>query len=204
MPARARGVIPTNPVHDLKIHPRDRELIVGTHGRGFFIADISAVEEITPTVLAADAHLFEIVPAIAWVVGQRTVTSSSNFAGVSRPNDIAINYYLKADAPSGAKVRVYDGSRVIAEFDGPTTAGINTVRWNMQARRDRITGEATGGAGGRGGRGGGGGAAGGGAAGGPAQTPAGVGQYRVVLSVNGRDYAQTAMILADPNPGGRQ
>ncbi len=62
-----RGVLPTVPVHDLKIHPRDRELIVGTHGRGIWIADISEIEEMTPPVLASDAHLFEIDPVIAWV-----------------------------------------------------------------------------------------------------------------------------------------
>ena len=49
--ASRRGMMPTVPVHDLRIHPRDRELIVGTHGRGIFIADISEIEEITPAVL---------------------------------------------------------------------------------------------------------------------------------------------------------
>jgi photosystem II stability/assembly factor-like uncharacterized protein len=202
---RARGLLPTQPVYDMKIHPRDRELILGTHGRGFFIADISAIDEITPAVLAADAHLFEPVRAVEWVTGQRTVTSSSNYAGMSRPNDIALHYYLKAEATADVKVRVYDGARVIAEMDGPKLAGVNTVRWNLQARRERIPGEAPAG-GGRGGRGGGGGRGGqvltnvGGAqpAGDFVAAPAGPGQYRVVLSVGGREYTQTAHIVADP------
>jgi hypothetical protein len=45
------------PVHDLQIHPRDRELIVGTHGHGILIADISAYEDLTPAVLGSDASL---------------------------------------------------------------------------------------------------------------------------------------------------
>ena len=38
---RMKNGMTTNPVHDLAIHPREQELIVGTHGRGIFIADIS-------------------------------------------------------------------------------------------------------------------------------------------------------------------
>jgi hypothetical protein len=195
-------------VHDVKIHPRDRDLIVGTHGRGMFIADISEIEEMTPEVLAAEAHLFEIDPVIDWVVGQRTVTATSNFAGMSEPTDMGIGYYLRSAVPGDVKVRVYDGSRMIAEFDGPKLAGVNTVRWNLQARRERIEGEPEpAGRGGRGGRGGGGRGGGRGAAaqggGAVVSSPVTPGTYRVVLAVGGREYSQPAVVLRDPNPGGR-
>ena len=205
--ARPRGVLPTVPVHDLKIHPRDRELIAGTHGRGIWIADISEIEELTPAVRNADAHLFEIDPVIAWEVGPRGVAASTNFSGVSRPTDMGISYFLKGDVTGDVKVRVYSGSRVIAEMDGAKTAGVNTVRWNLQGRRERIAGEAVAAAGGRGGRGGGGGAGGGrgagagadaGAAAGFATFAAPTGTYRVVLSVGGREYTQIAQIVPDP------
>jgi len=198
-----RGLLPTNPVHDLKIHPRDHELIIATHGRGIFIADIAAYEELTAPVLASDAHLFEIAPVIRWSAIERGAAASNNFPGMSRPSDVGISYYLKNDVSGDVKVRVYDGSRMISEIDGAKTAGVNTVRWNMQARRDRIDGEAVPG-GGRGGRGGGGRAGGGGAGGaaaGPAavMTPVGIGDYRVVLVVGGKEYAGIARILADPS-----
>jgi hypothetical protein len=196
---RERGLLPTNPVHDLKIHPRDHELIVATHGRGIFIADISPFEELSAPVLGADAHLFEVAPAIRWTGGERGSTASSNFDGMSRSTDIGITYYLKGDAAGDVKIRIYDGSRMIAEMDGPKSAGLNTVRWNMQERRDRIPGEGQATAG-RGGRGGGGfaGRGGGGAAGdaGAVFTEARLGDYRVVLSVGGKDYERTAQILA--------
>ena len=37
--------MPTVPVYDLKIHPRDHELIAATHGRGFWIVDIAPLEQ---------------------------------------------------------------------------------------------------------------------------------------------------------------
>ena len=82
------------------------------------------------------------------------------------------------------------------------SAGINTVRWNLEARRERVQGEPAP-AGGRGGRGGGGGGGAQPAAGAFVSTPVEPGQYRVVLSVGGRDYTQTGVVMADPNFGGK-
>ena len=61
-----RGVLPTVPVHDLKIHPRDRELIVGTHGRGIWIADISPIEELTPRCSRRTHTCSKSIPVIQW------------------------------------------------------------------------------------------------------------------------------------------
>jgi hypothetical protein len=122
-----------------------------------------------------------------------------NFAGMSKPNDLPIAYYLKSAASGDVKVRVYDGSRMIAELDGATTAGVNVVRWDLMERRERIQGEAAPTGGGRGGGRGGGAPA----AGGQVQTRVTPGTYRVVLAVGGREYSQPAIVMADPNPGSR-
>jgi len=104
------------------------------------------------------------------------------------------------------KVRVFDGARLIAEVDGPKTAGVNSVRWNMQARREAGPTDAAGGRGGRGGFAGGGGRGGGAAstvpvfpaaAAGTVLSTVPPGEYRVVLSVGGQEYTQTAIISAD-------
>jgi len=192
-PPSTRGLLPTNPVHDLQIHPRDRELIVGTHGRGIFIADISAYESLTPAALASDAALLDIVPFIQSDAGERGAMSSQNFPGMSRGTDLEINYYLKNQASGDVKVRVYDGSWMLAELTGTGTPGINTVRWNMQTRRETVA-PAAAAAGGRGGRGGGGG-------GGRGNAQVEPGDYRVVLSVGGREYESKAIVL--PAIGGR-
>lgn len=50
--------LPTVPVHDLQIHPRDHELIAATHGRSVWIVDITPLEQLTDKVLAEGAYLF--------------------------------------------------------------------------------------------------------------------------------------------------
>lgn len=206
---RMKNGLTTNPVHDLAIHPREHEIIVGTHGRGIYIADISGLQALTPAVLVADAHLAPIVPTVQHVAGLRPVTASLNYNGQSRQPGVHINYYLKS-AATGATVRVYDGARLISETTAPGHAGLNTMRWTMQAARAMtdVEKQAASGRGGRGGRGGGGGGRGGaGEPGASPQFPAAAadtvlttvtpGEYRVVLSVGGREYTQTALVMAE-------
>ena len=80
---KLKANLPTQPIHDLKIHPREADLIVATHGRGAYIADIRPLQELTPEVLAKDAHLFAVEPKVRWVGQDRRESSSSNFAGES-------------------------------------------------------------------------------------------------------------------------
>ena len=49
---RMQNNMPTAGVHDIVIHPRENDLVVGTHGRGSYIADISPLQELKPEVLA--------------------------------------------------------------------------------------------------------------------------------------------------------
>ena len=50
------------PVHDLVIHPRDREIVAGTHGRSVWIADALPVQELTEKVRNEAVHVFPVDP----------------------------------------------------------------------------------------------------------------------------------------------
>ncbi|MBN2265650.1 MAG: hypothetical protein JW775_07540 [Candidatus Aminicenantes bacterium] len=137
------GDMPTQPVHDLKIHHREADLIVATHGRGAFIADIKPFQEITPEVLAKDFHLCGVEPKPRWIGQDRRQSSSSNFAGESEPAGLSISYWLKSKPKEGAKVQVYAGTMLVNEIAGPTDIGLNTVVWNMTGRREMTPEEKT-------------------------------------------------------------
>jgi hypothetical protein len=129
--------MPTQPVHDLVIHPREKDLVVATHGRGIFIADISPLAELTAEVLAGDVYLFPVESKIRWINNKRNASSSLNYDGKSEPNGLVIYYYLKQKAEGDAKVTVYKGNMVINEIRGKKAAGIHKVLWNMTQRRER-------------------------------------------------------------------
>ena len=69
------GGLPTVAVHDLVIHPRDGDLIAATHGRSLWILDdITPLQQLTPAVLAADAHMFRNKVATIWKAVSRGAT----------------------------------------------------------------------------------------------------------------------------------
>jgi len=135
--ALMKGDMPTQPVHDLVIHPRENDLVVATHGRGIFIADITVFQELSSEAVANDVHLFDIESKVRWVNPRNMNSSSANFAGESEPDGIVINYYLKNKVENDVKVAIYQGDMLINEITGKKDAGWNSVLWNMGKRRER-------------------------------------------------------------------
>ena len=56
-----KGGLPAVAVHDLMIHPRDNELIVGTHGRSIYIAAIEPLQKL-PQLTSSTLHIFPVGP----------------------------------------------------------------------------------------------------------------------------------------------
>ena len=135
--ARMRNGIPTVPVHDLVVHPRDDDLIVGTHGRGVYIADVAPLQELTPEVLGRTAHLFRIEPRVQWVMNRQPAVSAQNFAGANEPYGAVIRYHLASSHAGGARVRVFEGEEPIFEQAGPAEAGLNRIEWGLTRQRPR-------------------------------------------------------------------
>lgn len=194
---KLKADLPTQPVHDLKIHPRENDLIVATHGRGAYIADIKALEELTPEVMAKDAHLFGIKPKARWTGQDRRESSSSNFAGESEPPGLAISYLLRTKPKEGVKVQVFAGSLLLNEVAATSNVGLNTVYWNLTGRREMTPEEKKSAQeGARRAR-----EAGyGGSMGDPnfASFPVQPGDYRIVLTVDGKSQSTTGTVLKDP------
>ncbi|MFA6483918.1 MAG: hypothetical protein WCW62_15155, partial [Bacteroidales bacterium] len=52
--------MPPVPVTDLTVHPRDKDLVIGTYGRGIWITDVSPLRELADSVLKQPFYLFNI------------------------------------------------------------------------------------------------------------------------------------------------
>jgi photosystem II stability/assembly factor-like uncharacterized protein len=126
--------LPTVPVHDLQIHPRDGELIAGTHGRSIWIVDIKPLQQFTPAVADADAHLFE--PAPAYQFGTHPTggefTAQHYFVAPSPGYGAELTYWLGMDAED-ASISVTDaGGTEMWSQEVTGTRGLHTVRWNLR------------------------------------------------------------------------
>jgi photosystem II stability/assembly factor-like uncharacterized protein len=126
-------------VTDLVIHPRENDLIVGSYGRGLWIADISPLQEMTAEAMAEDVHLFDIEPLTQYIyggMGNYQLLGDSHLLRPNAPNAVTVNYYLKVKAAGPVKVTIADPyGQVIAELTGKGEAGLNTVLWYMRVQR---------------------------------------------------------------------
>ena len=174
-------------VKDLDIQKRDRDLIIGTYGRGIYIADIGPIKEFKPEVFQKDAYLFDIETAIRWNRFERKGDTLGEMAKVDNPTPGAnLYYYLKADVKN-VKLTIKDlEGNLIQELTGGGKKGLQKVFW--QEFRKRVEGAPAGapmgpGGGGRGGRA-------------PQADP---GVYKVTLNVDGKDI-ETKKVTVSPDP----
>ncbi|NRB62179.1 MAG: glycosyl hydrolase [Saprospiraceae bacterium] len=52
--------LPAVPVHDVVIHPRDKDIIVGTHGRSIYKGPANELQQLNDELLAQTIHVFDI------------------------------------------------------------------------------------------------------------------------------------------------
>jgi len=90
--------VPTVPVRDIGVHPRENDLIIGTHGRSIYIIDdISPLREISDEVVGKKLHVFAVPDAHQYVSGCLSSHQSPGdtpFTGENRRTGAAITYHL--------------------------------------------------------------------------------------------------------------
>ncbi len=216
--------LPTVPVDDILVHPRDNDLLVGTHGRSFWIlADVSPLEHLSDEMLAEAGRVFPSARAsIMWAERGDWPFQGATYSAPNPPRGARIRYYLRDawEAPMAAEGGGEGGGgNGAADGDGAGDARDNdTFALTItDADGNHIrTLEATGESGineviwewrhdppyepeprqgGGGPGGGGGGFGGGGVPSGPIVLP---GVYTVSMTVAGETYSSTVEIQADP------
>jgi photosystem II stability/assembly factor-like uncharacterized protein len=92
--------LPVTPVHGIVVEERD--LVIGTHGRGFYVLDdINVLRQAAGGITSAAVHVFE-----------------PNNPMRGRDNNVAIDYYLGKDADQ-VKIEFFDASgKVLRSFTG--------------------------------------------------------------------------------------
>jgi len=220
-----KGDFPTVAVRDIQIHPRDRDLIIGTHGRGVWIIDdIRLWEKLNVETAKAEAALMDVKPALLFSP-RGVAEGTAEYTGQNSPYGAAISYYLNPAVAKDGKVRlaiVDAAGKEIATPSATKEAGINRVYWSLREGAGAgaasmpmgaMAGMMGGGGMGGGQRGGGGGGAAGqagggmggggqrggfGGGGGPWALP---GEYKAVLDVNGKKYETKIIVKEDELQG---
>ncbi|MFV8351604.1 glycosyl hydrolase [Flavobacterium sp. XS2P14] len=149
--------LPLTPIRDLRIQKREKDLIVATHGRAFWVLDdITPLYEIKDKIAKGDKHLFKPRPAYRMQGGQ----SDDRSSGTNAPNGVIVRYFFKKKpsseiklqflTPKGDTINTYSSTKdlkgepmkVSKEFyQDPkkeqagfitAKAGMNSFVWNMR------------------------------------------------------------------------
>jgi len=131
--------MPTVAVDDLLIHPRDRDLIAGTHGRSILVLDdIGALEQATATVLAKPYHLFPPRPARAFLyLPYGGIWGDGFFMAKNPPFGAVIQYWVREYSPDEVSIEIADAQgRIVRKLKGPAGPGFNRVTWDLKPEKE--------------------------------------------------------------------
>lgn len=131
------GELPTVAVDDIAIHPRERDLVVATHGRSLYVIDdIGALEHWSPSVLRDSVTLFP--PRAAYGFHRRTMSGLWGQGMFSAKNPAAggmIDYFVTRDLDQEVSITIADSAdHEVRKLSGPGTPGLHRITWDLQAR----------------------------------------------------------------------
>jgi photosystem II stability/assembly factor-like uncharacterized protein len=176
---RMRSNLPTVPIDEITIHPRDNDMLLATHGRSIWILD-----DLSPIQHAADAvktsaYLFEMRPAMEMITSYERANypGDRRFWGQNPEFGAGIGFYLE-EAPKDIRISIADiAGTMIREYKSDDlknskNSGLNRMYWDL--RHQPVAASA-----------------------GPFVLP---GEYRVSLNLEGRTIAtRTVQVVADPS-----
>lgn len=125
--------MPFAPVHDLVIHPREKDLVVGTHGRSIYIANVEHLQQLDKKLMGKPLHLFavkDIQLDPEW--GNKTWRWQT-----IESNELEIPFYCKEKCI--AKIKVFGkDDYLLHEFADTSEAGLNYTKYDLSINPEEL------------------------------------------------------------------
>ncbi|MEN3038687.1 MAG: glycosyl hydrolase [Candidatus Kryptonium sp.] len=151
--------LPVTPIYDIAVHSREKDLVVATHGRSFWVLDdLTPLYQLSDEVAKSDVYLFKPRDAYRMRGGGGFRVPGSTI-GQNPPNGVIVYYYFKEKPKDEVKIEFYDEKGTLIKsfsskverpedgrqpdefeftFAGPRTervsaeAGMNRFVWDMR------------------------------------------------------------------------
>ncbi len=136
------GDLPNVAVRDLVIHPRDKDLVIATHGRGIWIIDdITPLRALTPANLVKEAAFIEARPTVQSIPANGGwANGDAVFTGANPTDEAVITYYQQKRHIFGdLKIEILDESgKLLSTVPSSKRRGLNRATWSMRLKAPRV------------------------------------------------------------------
>jgi photosystem II stability/assembly factor-like uncharacterized protein len=196
--SKINGSLPTVAVMELAQHPTAGDIVAATHGRSLWAFEATPIRQSSPTVLKEKVHLYRPTPVVRFQTEPGRGTTNRKFVAQNPPRGAQI-YVNIAEKPAKIAIKVVDELGATArDLSIRNETGLQRISWDLlrtvtpttdgtpppapprgvfggltQGMRRSMTG-------------------------GPRMAIAAPGQYRVVLTVDGKDTTVPLRVEADP------
>ncbi|MBV8368805.1 MAG: hypothetical protein JO036_07695 [Candidatus Eremiobacteraeota bacterium] len=153
---RLRAGLPAVPIYDVRVQPTANDLLVATHGRGFYVLDDLVPLQQLAAARGAGVQFFPVRDAVLWAGWPSIETGDANslpqnfFSGPNAPSGAVLTFYQRTKAKerpwfeildaSGKVVRTLRGRIPFDPADPPkderakwyvtNDAGLNRIGWD--------------------------------------------------------------------------
>jgi hypothetical protein len=111
--------------YDMMVHPRDNELVVGTHGRSVFVADVKPLQSLKDPSKAIQAFAAESIRH-----SERWGQKSFEWSKANTPS-VAVPYYVGKEG--SVTVEISDEKNaVIRRLTAAGSVGLHTLNWDVK------------------------------------------------------------------------
>lgn len=126
--------LPNVPIHDLVIHPTESKIVIGTHGRSLFLADVSTLQELKPEIIAKDIHLF----AIKDISHDPSWGTKRNVWRAANEPTIDFTVFSKEEQEITWSISQADQITILASGKISLQEGINVISYNLTVDENSI------------------------------------------------------------------
>jgi photosystem II stability/assembly factor-like uncharacterized protein len=111
--------------YDMMVHPRDNELVVGTHGRSVFVADVKPLQSLKDPAKAVQAFTTESVRH-----SERWGQKSFEWSKTNMPS-VYIPYYVGREGSVTVEI-ADEKNMVIRRLTAPGSVGFHILNWDVK------------------------------------------------------------------------
>jgi len=122
------GNLPRVAVHDLVVQPREKELVIGTHGRSIYIAKLREMEMLADSVLQKPIYAF--YKNFDLKFNKNSGKKFDPFSDNVFKSEVTIPFYLRQQGLTIIKVKSEKGFLLYTHTDS-SEAGINYFHYNL-------------------------------------------------------------------------